>query len=200
MGDPRRYTRFVTLMKRALLVAALALIAAVIVYSLLPREQGRVAMTFEHLGKITNDLAMIKPRLSGADASGNLYVVTADAAIQEGMSMRRARLRNVQADITLKQGGWLSASAGNGLLDVDSKKLELSDGISIYSDSGYELHTSGVAADLGKGIMHGDKTVTGQGPLGTLHADRFEIDHRGKQIRFMGHVKMTLYTHRAKRS
>ena len=59
-ADPQRYTRFVTIMKRALLLAALALIVAVIAYSLQPREKGRVAMTFEHVGTVANDLAMIQ--------------------------------------------------------------------------------------------------------------------------------------------
>lgn len=199
-GDPRHYTRFVKVMKRALLLAALALLVAVFVYSLQPREQNRVAMTFEHLGKVSNDLAMIKPRLSGTDASGNPFVVTADAAIQDGPSMRRARLRNIQADITLKQGRWLSVSASNGVLDIDAKKLTLSGAIVIYSDDGYELHTSGLAADLGKGIVRGDTAVTGQGPLGALHADRFEIDRQGKRVRLMGHVKMTIYKNKAKHS
>ena len=90
-GDPQRYSRFVTIMKRALLLAALALIAAVMAYSLQPREQNRVAMTFEHIGKVANDLAMIKPRLRGTDASGNPFVVTADEAVQAGPT-RTARV------------------------------------------------------------------------------------------------------------
>lgn len=198
--DPRRYTRFVKIMKRALLLAALALLVAVIVYSLQPRDQNRVAMTFERLSKVSNDLAMVKPRLSGTDASGNPFVVTADAAIQDGPSVRRARLRNIQADITLKQGRWLSVSASDGVLDIDAKKLTLSGAIVVYSDDGYELHTSALAADLGKGIVRGDTAVAGQGPLGALSADRFEIDRQGKQVRLMGHVKMTIYGHKAKHS
>ena len=197
--DPQRYTRFVIIMKRALLLAALALVAAVIAYSLQPREQDRVAMTFAHMGKVANDLAMIKPRLSGTDASGNPFVVTADAAIQDGPSVRRARLQNVQADITLKGGSWLTASATEGLLDADTKKIMLSGGIAIYSDSGYELHSSSAAVDLDKSVMRGDHPVSGQGPLGTLRADRFFIDRNSRQVRLMGHVQMTIYTHGAKR-
>lgn len=200
VADPRQYTRFVKIMKRVLLLAALALLVAVIVYSLQPRDKNRVAMTFEHMSKISNDLAMIKPRLSGTDASGNPFVVTADAAIQDGPSMRRTRLRNIQADITLKQGRWLSVSASNGVLDIDAKKLTLSGAIVVYSDDGYELHTSGLAADLGKGIVRGDTAVIGQGPLGALHADRFEIDRQGKRVRLMGHVKMTIYKNKVKHS
>ncbi len=180
-------------MKRALLLAALALIAAVVAYSLQPREQNRVSMTFERMGKVANDLAMIKPRLRGTDASGNPFVVTADEAVQTGQNAHRARLTNVQADVTLKNNTWLSASAQSGLLDADAKTLKLSGAIAIYSDSGYELHTDSARVDLGKGIMRGDNAVTGHGPLGTLRADRFTVDRNTKQVRLMGHVKMEIY-------
>src|SRR6185312_15197834 len=66
--DAERYTRFVTLMKRALPIAALVLLAAVAVYVFQPRQQDRMAMTFERVGEVANDLAMVKPRLSGSDA------------------------------------------------------------------------------------------------------------------------------------
>lgn len=199
-GDPQRYTRFVTIMKRALLLAALALIAAVIAYSLQPREQGRVAMTFEHLGRVANDLAMIKPRLTGTNSSGNPFVVTADAAIQDGPSARRARLKNVQADITLDKKTWLTATAESGLLDADAKTLQLSGAISVYSDSGYELHTTGAHVDLKMGRMEGNETVTGHGPMGTLRADRFVVDRNAKEVHLIGHVKMQFYLHGAKRT
>ena len=187
-------------MKRALLLAALALIAAVIAYSLQPREQSRVAMTFEHMGNVANDLAMIKPRLTGTDASGNPFVVTADSAAQDGRNAHRARLKNVQADITLNKKTWLSASAENGLLDADARTLKLSGAIAIYSDSGYELHTDGADVDLKTGLMRGPNPVTGQGPLGTLRADRFTVDRNAGQVHFMGHVKMQFYLGGAKRT
>jgi lipopolysaccharide export system protein LptC len=198
IGDPQRYTRFVTIMKRALLLAALALIAAVIAYSLQPREQSSVAMTFEHMGRVANDLAMIKPRLSGTDSSGNPFVVTADAAVQDGRNAHRARLRNVQADITLDKKTWLTASAASGLLDADAKTLTLSGPISVYSDSGYELHTTGAHVDLKDGRMRGSNAVSGHGPLGSVRADAFMVDRNTKQVQLIGHVKMEFYRHGAK--
>ena len=47
-------------------------------------------MTYEQLGQIENDLAMIKPRLTGADGKGNPFVITADAAIQDANNPKRA--------------------------------------------------------------------------------------------------------------
>lgn len=198
VSDPQRYTRFVTIMKRALLLAAVALIVAVVAYSLQPREQNRVAMTFERMGKVANDLAMIKPRLSGTDASGNPFVVTADEAVQAGPTAHRARLKNVQADITLNKNVWLSASADGGLLDADKQTLKLTGAISVYSDSGYELHTDGADVDLAKGIMHSDSGVNGHGPLGTLSADSFTVNRNTEQVKLAGNVKMQFYAHEAK--
>ena len=71
-------------------------------------------MTYEKLGAIENDLAMIKPRLTGADANGNPFVITADAAIQDANNPKRARLKNLEADLALDNHGWLNATAGGG--------------------------------------------------------------------------------------
>ena len=109
----QRYSRFVTIMKRALPLAAVALVAAVLIYALQPRQErsGPVAMTFQRLGIVNDDLAMLKPRLTGADDEGDPYVVTADEAVQDRHNSKRATLRNVQSDMTMKDGTWISALA-----------------------------------------------------------------------------------------
>ena len=35
-------------------------------------------MSYERLGRVENDLAMMKPKLTGSDSRGNPYVITAD--------------------------------------------------------------------------------------------------------------------------
>ena len=71
--EAERYSRFVTIMKRALPLAAAALVATVLVYALQPRQErsAHVAMTFQRLGIVNDDLAMLKPRLTGADDQGD---------------------------------------------------------------------------------------------------------------------------------
>jgi lipopolysaccharide export system protein LptC len=192
--DAERYTRFVTLMKRALPIAALVLLAAVAVYTFQPRQQDRVAMTFERVGAVANDLAMIKPRLSGTDAKGNPFVVTADRAIQQGRNSRRAKLIDVDADMTLDKQRWLNVTAASGLFDADAKTLVLGGGISVYSDDGYELHTKTAHFDLKNGLVHGDHGVRGQGPMGTMSADTFSVDKAKQFIRLDGHVRTTIDT------
>lgn len=190
--DALRYTQFVGVMKRALLVAAFAVISAVLAFFFLSRQPARVTMGYQQLGHVENDLAMVKPRLTGQDAKGNPFVITADAAIQDAKNPKRARLTKVEADFTQGQDGWFNATAANGLVDMKMGTLQLNGGISVFSGQGYELHTDSASADLHKGKVNGYQTVTGQGPLGDLRADQFQFDRDNKLLTLMGHVRMTI--------
>jgi lipopolysaccharide export system protein LptC len=187
-----RYTQFVGVMKRALPVAAFAVIAAVLAYFFVARQPARVSMGYERLGNVENDLAMVKPRLSGQDAKGDPFVITADAAIQDAKNPKRAQLRKVEADFSLDQKGWLNADAASGLVDMQAGALELNGGINVFSDQGYELHTASASMDLNKGVVHGREEVTGQGPLGSLRADQFQFDRNSKILTLVGHVRMRI--------
>ncbi len=189
-----RYSRFVTIMKRALPLAAAALLAAVLVYALQPRQENRqhVAMTFERLGIVNDDLAMMKPRLTGSDDEGDPYVVTAEEAVQDRQNSRRATLRTVEGDVTLKDGSWITTLAPAGVLDARSRHLALNGAISVYSDSGYEIHTTAANVDMRSAIITGSHAVNGQGPMGTFRADRFRVDRRARMVFLYGNVHMTI--------
>ncbi len=144
-------------------MAAGALIAAVIAYSLVPRQSDKLARHAEHRhdrGRPRHDL----PRLTGTDRKGHPFLITADSAKQEGANMHRASLKNVQADMTLEKGRWLNATAVNGFIDMDKHWLALNGGIAVFSDDGYELHTTRANVDLKQGIFSGPSEVTGHGP------------------------------------
>ena len=66
--DALRYARFVAVMKRALPVAAVAILGSVVAYSVIPRHQDRTSLIYQRTGTLKNDLAMTRPRLSGTDA------------------------------------------------------------------------------------------------------------------------------------
>ena len=189
-----RYSRFVTIMKRALPLAAVALLAAVLVYALQPRQENRqrVAMTFERLGIVNDDLAMMKPRLTGTDDEGDPYVVTAEEAIQNKQDSRRATLKTVEGDVTLKDGSWITTLAPAGVLDARNRHLSLNGAISVFSDSGYEIHTTAANVDMRSAIITGSHAVTGQGPMGTFRADRFRVDRRARLVFLYGNVHMII--------
>jgi lipopolysaccharide export system protein LptC len=195
--DALRYTKFVGVMKRALQVAAFAVIAAVLGFFFFQRQPARITMGFEQLGHVENDLAMVKPRLSGQDNDGNPFVITADAAVQDAKNPKRARLTRVEADLSLDHNGWINANAARGLVDMKAGALQLDGGIHVFSDQGYELHTASAFVDLNQGVVHGREEVTGQGPSGALRADQFQIDRGSKLLTLTGHVRMTILGNKA---
>jgi hypothetical protein len=202
-----------------LLATASALLLAVLAYALQPRDPKQYAMTFERMGRIANDLTMVKPRLMGSDSDGSPFVVTADKAVQDPHNIHHAHLSNVEADLTAKDGAWYNMNAPRGFLDSDAQKLWLNGKLALFSDSGYELHTDAAFVDLapscdpktGKPVsnkpvkrgkpaprcakitIRGPHDVTGHGPLGTLRADTFHIVKATHQVFLDGHVHMILY-------
>jgi len=173
-------------------LGAFLTIAAVLAFFFVQRMPRQLQMTYERLGRIENDLTMVKPRLAGADAKGNPFVITADSAVQDAHNPKKASLKNLEADLTVDKGNWINARARAGMVDMDSGALELRGGIAVFTATGYELHTASASANLKQNVIHGHETVTGQGPQGTLRADEFHADRATNLLTLSGHVQMTL--------
>jgi lipopolysaccharide export system protein LptC len=188
--DARRYSRFVTRMKRLLSLAAFAVIFAVLAFFFVERGPRQLQLSYEKLGSIDNDLAMINPRLTGADARGNPFTVTARQAVQDARNSKRATLVGVEADMS-NDKGWVNARAGRGSVDMAAHRLELAGGIDIYTDNGYTMHADSASADLASNVLTGEHGMSGQGPLGAMRADKFRYERQADRLVLSGHVHIT---------
>lgn len=184
------YSRFVVLAKRILSLGAFLIIAAVLAFFFVARAPHRAQVTYEKLGHVENDLSMVHPRLTGTDAKGNPFVITAEMAVQDAHNAKRATLKKIEADLALDKKTWLNARAQSGMVDMATGKLEMAGGIDLYTDSGYELHTQAASMNLKQNVIHGHDEVTGQGPDGTLRADAFHADRNTGLLTLSGHVEM----------
>ena len=187
-----RYSRYVVLMKRLLSLGAFLIIAAVLAFFFVQRMPRQLQMSYERLGRIENDLTMVKPRLAGADSKGNPFVITAESAVQDAKNPKKADLKNLEADLTLDKQNWLNARAKSGMVDMNTGQLELRGGIDVFTATGYELHSNSASANLKQNMIHGHEEVTGQGPDGKLRADEFHADRATNILTLSGHVHMTL--------
>lgn len=194
-----RYSRFVGLMRKALPLAAVSVLGVVLAYALYPDNGDKVSLSYKKLDSVEGDLTMKNPRLSGVDAKGNPYVITAAEAVQQGRNVRKVSLSKVEADLQYGGGRWANASASSGFADLDAGTLRLDKGLSLYTDSGYELHTEHAFAELKQNRIVGDSKVTGQGPQGTLAADRFLLDRNKNLLSLDGHVRVKMIPTRMKR-
>ena len=194
-----RYSIFVKVMKGALPITALALTIAVLGYVLQPRESNKVALTFEQLGRVEDDLAMLKPQLTGTDDDGHPFTVTAATAVQDPPGSQTVRLENVTAEIGLKDGRTLRVTAAKGVADTMNRKLEVSGGIHLTSNDGYEARTETARADLKAGTVQGDSPIEATGKFGKVSAKRFALNQTTGELRFSGDVRMVLSAAAVKR-
>jgi lipopolysaccharide export system protein LptC len=199
-GEALRYSRFVRVMKSVLPVAAAVLLGSVVVYSVMPRHNDRLLAT-KHSGNLSRDLTMTKSSFTGTDERGNPYKVTAAEVIQDprARSALRAEMKQIEADMQFGAQGWINATAAHGWIDGDAGILKLDGGLSVYTDSGFELHTESATAWLKTNVVEGRQAVRGHGPLGRFSADSFRFDRGNRRLQLTGHVQMTLYPQKANR-
>ena len=186
-----QYSRFVGMMKLLLPLLAFGLVVAVVIW---PNEF-REATGF-HLSYVSSEdgsateLTMLRPRYLGTDARNRPFVVTADQATQDLKDQRQISLTRLQADISTVDGRRFTVMAATGVYHQQRQHLHLQGAINLFTDQGYEFNAEIVEIDLNIGQATSDQPVHGQGPFGTLRADRMEVEDFGQRLFFKGNVKM----------
>lgn len=188
-------------MKVGLPLAALAILSAVLFYSGLFDNPDQLAVTFAEVETLNDDLRMVSPRISGLDARGRPYIVTADTATQIGDDQNHISLDNIHAILGRGEGSdaggtgeteEIIMTAVTGKLQADKQILELFEKIDMTSTQGYVFHATSAQINFATGSMVSTEPVNGEGPFGTLEAQSMEAHNNGELIQFTGGVRMLI--------
>ena len=195
---PRRFTqtysRFVSMMKFLLPVAALVLIGLVVLWPHLGTDDLRFKIGISTIkSNSSKDPSLINPRFVGTDSEDKPYSITADLARSQGTETTRIELEMPKADITLDDGTWLVLTANSGLFIHAENSLKLEGAVNLFHDSGYEFRTEKASIDMASGIASGNLPIEGQGAFGILNAEGFKLVDKGKTIYFTGKSKLVLH-------
>ncbi|MAL79046.1 MAG: LPS export ABC transporter periplasmic protein LptC [Sneathiella sp.] len=186
-----RYSHFVSIIKFILLGLAILLIGLAFILPNLDQPEG---FTLDYADVTVSDdgLTMKNPQYVASDINEQQYVVTADTATQKSPTATLVALKNLQADITLTSGDWISITAPEGELNTETGILDLYGKIDIFSDSGNQLAANSARVDLKQQTVVSQNPLKGHGPLGTIEADSLAADQITGNIRFDGNVKLTI--------
>lgn len=188
------YTRFVEVSKRSLWFLVAFMVGLVIWIASYNSGENGARMVFSNAAKsVALQNIMNHPHYQGVDIHNRPYTVIAEKALQ--IDKDNVSLDRLSADMVMSNGSWIVLNAGKGLINLQSKQMELSGGVDVFYEGGYEFRTEHAHVDINKGSAYGDARVEGQGPLGTLVADGFTIGDKGETIKFNGSVRMKLYRH-----
>ncbi len=186
------YTRFVVLGRGLLWLLIAALVFLIIYIAIGNRTSDKVRLVFSDI-KQMEDLqnVMKNPDYQGFDNNNMPYRVLADQATQYDADT--VLLNNIRADLMTKKGNWLALYSGAGKLHNTDKTLQLTKGVNMFYDGGYEFRSEMAFVDIAKGSASGNQPVNGQGPVGTIEAQRFSVYDRGDILIFEGSVKVVIY-------
>lgn len=137
-------------------------------------------------------MRMMKPRYVGQTETAEPYEVTASSAFLDPGNPDRIRLDQLTAVLEKTGAEDVRLRANEGVYHRDRSALDLDGDLELTFGGGYRFNTASAKVDLGKGQVVGPMPVTGEGPVGSLAADRFNIEDGGKILRFDGRVQVTI--------
>ncbi len=152
------YSRFVMLMKLILPAIAGVLVLLVIVWPQFSDEPegfrlGPSEVSLETAG----GQRLFNARYTGTDRRNNPFTITAKTLTQQNKDDDAVELQGPTADIFLDAGSWVAVSSRIGKYRKNDQILELSGGVDVFHDDGYEFHTEAAVVDLADGVASGDR-------------------------------------------
>ena len=173
-------------------VAALALLSVIALWPEFDRAEDRARVSFRRVTQgAAEAVRVVRPRYQGLDQEARPYNVTADTAAQTASEAPIA-LEKPRADIFLSGGDWALLESNRGRYDRAAGALDLSGDVTLWRDDGTTVRTASAQVDVNAGRAQGDEAVAAQGPFGTLTADGFRLEDRGKIVVFTGNAHAIL--------
>jgi len=193
------YGRFVGTMRVLLPTVATGLLLLVLVWPQFEDQQRRFTLGPAKIDKnAAKNLTMLNGRYAGM-LEEKPFTITATKAHQKNAADMEFSLLGPKVDIMMQNGSWAAITAQDGFYDHKKQILELSGGVNVFHDTGYEFRTKNAVVDLKAGDARGVDPIEGQGPLGNLKAEGFVLFYKTKRVIFTGRAKLTLFPHRMKK-
>ena len=188
------YSRFVGLMKLVLPAAAGVLVLMIIVWPQFEDTSDGFRLRPSSISlESAGGQKLVNARYTGTDRRDNPFTITAKALAQRNKDDESVELIGPTADIFLNAGSWVAVTAPIGSYRKEARVLELSGGVDLFHDDGYEFHTEVATVDLVDGIASSDRPVRGHGPFGRLRSSGFRILDGGERIQFQGRTRLQLH-------
>ena len=187
-----RHSRRVDRLRFILPVTALLLLFVVMAWPWLGGGyHGLIVPVFNRvIGDNADPMRMQKPRYVGRTNGSDAYEVTASSAFLDPKNPNRIHLDQLVAVVERAEAEDVRVRANEGYYHRNLGTLDLAGDLELRFGDLYTFNTSRARVDFGKGQVIGETPVTGEGPMGTLAAERFDISDGGKFLRFEGGVQM----------
>jgi len=183
-----RHSRIVYILRRALPVVALLVLAAYFISTRLSVTVGDVTASIDGMEVADGNLRMLNPTLKGADEKNGNYIVKADYADQDVKNPNLIKLHAIKADVTNPSGGWSRMRAVRGKFDSKTERLIMKDRITIATSAGVTGELKYATLDMPTQTLRSHNPVFFKLTNGTVRANAMTLRSSEHTIVFRGKV------------
>ena len=137
-------------------------------------------------------LIMSDPVLTGQNAAGAIYRVTARRAIQALSDPNNVKLENIRGSFPLSDGKIARLEAKSARLDRSANVITFDEPFRVETQAGVTAQMQGAQFDLATGKMVAEKPVDIRSDKARIVAESMRMSDKGKTIEFNHRVKMTV--------
>jgi lipopolysaccharide export system protein LptC len=179
----RRFIRLARPFRIALAALAAVIVAAVLVWPQIQPRMDRLRVGMATLDVVDSDAeGLVNARLSGSDARGRPFAITAAFVRQVEDAPDTLGLDQPRGKIVMEDGTETTITAATGTYDQATSMLALSGDVVLVTGDGSRYQTQAAALDLNTGTASGSQPVQGEGPFGTVSGERFRALDFGETI------------------
>ena len=169
LTQARRRTRLIHALRFVFIGLAVASLASVFVYATAHSVAG--GFRIERPDAATPEITMLQPRFTGRLSEELSYQLTADQAVRATAEEGPITL---QGPVYREETGRLIV-APNGEYDPLAGRIVLTGGVSFSADGVDRFSSSTATIDLENRVVRGETEIVGEGPLGVVRADAYEL-------------------------
>jgi lipopolysaccharide export system protein LptC len=170
------YTRFITLAKIGLPLAALALLSTLFLISRNIEPTETLPYSSVDVEELVREPRVTAPNYSGVTTDGTAIAVQAETARPDPENPDRASAEVLAARLEFADGSSADITSAEGAVDTDAGLAYLEGGVVIDTSTGYHITTEALTTALERTSVVTESTVEATGPLGRLTAGRMQID------------------------
>lgn len=135
-------------------------------------------------------IVMEKPAVSGRNADGVYYSMTAARALQSIIHPNVLRLQDINAQVPVNDQLLAKVKAQEGIYDRDADSLDMTKPFTLVLSNGIVANFRTAKLNVKQGSLMSDDTVSITAPRASVVAQRLIIDDKGKDIVFDGGVQV----------
>lgn len=183
----------INLLKKIMPALTVVVFVALVLWPVLNSKEGSFTLAIDRLTVRNENAKLIKPRYVGMDKYNHPVNISAEMAFRKSNDDKDYYLKNLLADMKMRDGTGIEIRATNGRLDSKTQEIVLDGSVTISTENNFNLATDQTLFLINEKIATGENGVTGSMPFGTFSADKFHVDIDQEIIKLKGRVK--LYFH-----